>query len=114
AEQPFFQNRVPAVPHRQREANHLMAIADSRDAIFAPTISARASVVVRKKLPGGAARAVVFAHSSPLPLRKIRPPTLPILLARAIVLQAEVFSGLKPWHELSPHEEFDSLNWSKV
>ena len=34
----LFQNRVLSVPKRERKADVLMAIADSRDAVLVPTI----------------------------------------------------------------------------
>src|SRR5882757_1666507 len=100
AKQPFLQNGVAPIPHRQTKTNHLMAIADAPNSVFAPSISSRTRMIVRKIFPRRAARAVVLAHRSPLPLGKIRPPALPILLAITRLFQSFVFDGLYSWHEL--------------
>src|SRR5215470_9227408 len=86
----FFQDGIMTIPESQRETNHLMTIADAGDSVLAPTISPRTGMVVGKKLPRTAARAVILAHCAPLALRKIWPPALPITLSGAILLQATI------------------------
>src|SRR5262245_23617550 len=98
SEYAFLQNRIAPVPQRQGEADDLVPVADPGNSILAPAIGSRSGVIVRKKLPGGSARAVVLAHRAPLALGKVRPPTLPILFARAIVFEPNVFSGLQSRH----------------
>src|SRR6266403_1940867 len=76
-----------------------MAIADAPNSVFAPSISPRTRMIVRKIFPSRAARAVVLAHRSPLPLGHIRPPPLPLPLAGTRLFQSAVFNGLYSWHE---------------
>src|SRR5438445_13556544 len=82
-----------------------MAVADARNAIFAPAIGARPRMVMRKRLPRSATGTVIFPDSSPLTFRKIRTPALPIFLASTILFEADVFRGLKSGHEVEPRRE---------
>src|SRR5215469_4134495 len=82
-EQTLLEDGIAAVPHGRSEADKLMAIRDAHDAVLAPSIRARASMVMRKKVPGGSGRAVVFTDRAPLPLRKIWAPAFPMNLAFA-------------------------------
>src|SRR5262249_19167003 len=47
AEQPLLQDRVAAVPEREREAEVLPVVADAAEAVLVPAICARTGVVVR-------------------------------------------------------------------
>ena len=47
-EHALFEDGIAAVVERESKADALMAIADARDAVFAPAIGARAGVVVGK------------------------------------------------------------------
>src|SRR5258708_20439545 len=98
AKKPFFQNVVASIPQRQPETDHLVSIADSAEAVLSPAIRARTRVVVREEFPSGAARTVILADGSPLPLRQIGPPALPMFLAGACFLETAVFGGLNAWH----------------
>ncbi len=100
AKNTFFEDWVAAIPKGERKADHLMAIAEASDAIFSPAVCARTSVIVGKKLPCRTARTVILADGAPLPLGKVRPPTLPIALSGAIFFEATVLGGLKSGHEL--------------
>ena len=51
AEQPLLQDRVAAVPQRQREAQPALAIADAQQPVFAPAIRAAAGLIVRRSNP---------------------------------------------------------------
>ena len=77
AEHPLLEDRVGAVPQREREAQLLLVVADAGDAVLAPAVGARARVVVRQVLPRGAVGAVVLAHRAPLPLGQVRAPQAP-------------------------------------
>jgi len=66
-EHPFLENRIGAVPQREREAKQLAVVADAGNAVLAPGIGARARAVVRKIFSSGAVGAVILAHGSPLP-----------------------------------------------
>src|SRR5512147_2391509 len=93
AEEALLEDRVAAVPHRQREADELVAVADAGDAVLAPAIGARAGVVVREELPGVAPGAVVLAHRAPGAVADVRPPALSVHLARLGLAQAMLFGG---------------------
>jgi len=77
-----------------------MAIAYPSNPVFTPSISPRSRMIVREILPRRAARAIVLAHRSPLPLRKIRPPPLPMLLSVTRLFQSAVFDRLYSCHGL--------------
>ena len=91
AEQPFFEDRVFAVPQRQRETNKLVAIADAAKAVLAPAVRTTARVVVGEIFPSRAGGAVVFPYRAPLTLGKVRPPAFPVGFAAAIFLQSLLF-----------------------
>ena len=82
SKQPLFENRIAAIPERQREAKPALAIANAQQTIFTPAIGSTASLVVRELLPGIAVLGVIFPDRSPLSLGQIRPPALPVALAR--------------------------------
>src|SRR5262245_42048711 len=46
AEQPLLENRVAAIPQRERETEPALAVANAEKSILAPTIGATASLVV--------------------------------------------------------------------
>ena len=76
-EHPLLQDRVGAVPERERQAQPLALVADSRDPVLAPPVSPRARLVVREVVPGVAVVAVVLADRAPLALAQVRAPGLP-------------------------------------
>jgi hypothetical protein len=82
--EPLFENRVLAVPQREREAQVLMAIAETCEAVFIPTVGARSGVVVRKGFPGAAEWTIVLSHRSPGPFAHIGAPSLPMLFPSGI------------------------------
>src|SRR2546429_7011969 len=98
AKQAFLEDGIAPVPERERETHHLMAVADSADAVFAPAIRARARMVVRDMFPRGAVPAVIFANRAPLALGKVRSPALPILLVRAPFFEPAIFRRWGSWH----------------
>ena len=51
AEDPLLEDRVAAVPEREREAERLPVVADAGEAVLAPAVGARAGVVVREVAP---------------------------------------------------------------
>jgi hypothetical protein len=81
-EHPFLQNRIAAVPERQRERQDLIAIAQPRDSVFAPSIRPAACVVVRHVIPRVAARAVILAYRSPRAFRDVAAPPPPLRNSR--------------------------------
>src|SRR6185437_2317430 len=76
-EQPFLEDRVFAVPERERRAEVLVLVANPGKAVFAPAIRSRAGLIVREVLPSISAVAVILAHGPPLPFAEIRPPVFP-------------------------------------
>src|SRR5579883_750073 len=78
AEEPLFQDRVLAVPQRESEADHLVPIGNAGKSILSPAVGARARVIMREELPCGTVCAIVLADGSPLALRKVWPPALPV------------------------------------
>src|SRR5271154_3280495 len=78
AEEALFQDGIFFVPQRQRQANVLVAIAKSGDAVLSPAIGAGACMVMRKITPCVAIGAVIFADGAPLALGEVRAPTLPV------------------------------------
>ena len=56
AEEPLLQNRILAVPQRQRETEPALAVGEAEQPVLAPTISAATGVVVWKILPARALR----------------------------------------------------------
>src|SRR5580704_2561702 len=47
AEKPLLKDRILAVPQRNREAQHAMNVANPGQTVFAPTVCARARLVMR-------------------------------------------------------------------
>src|SRR5947208_7973127 len=76
-EESFLENRILAVPQCQRKTEVLFVIGDARQAVFAPTICARAGMIMGEKIPSVAPFAIVLAHRAPLTLTEIRSPFLP-------------------------------------
>src|SRR5205823_5368846 len=77
AEDPLLEDRVASIPEHKRQAERLPLVADAGQPVLAPAVGARAGVVVREVLPGGAASAVVLAHGAPGPLADVRAPPAP-------------------------------------
>ena len=74
AEQALLENWVAAVPQREGKAQTLFLIADAGDAVLAPVIGARASLIMVEVAPCVTALAVVLPDGTPLTLAQIRPP----------------------------------------
>src|SRR5262249_44202319 len=77
AEQAFLENRILAIPQGEREAQLLLVVRNTGQAVFSPAIGAGARLVVAEVVPRVAAITVVFAHGTPLALAQIRAPLLP-------------------------------------
>src|SRR6188472_3654835 len=75
--QPLLEDRVLAVPQRDRKAQKLPVVTVTGQAILAPVVGARSCLVVGKIVPGVAILAVVFAYRSPLTFTEIRSPRHP-------------------------------------
>src|SRR5713101_2603159 len=108
AEVALLEDRVAAVPERQREAEALMVVRDAQDAVLAPAIGARARVVVRKIVPGRAVGGVVLSHRPPLAVGEIGRPSQPLRRSHGrflepLLLHARVgrLRGLLSFHAVS-------------
>src|SRR5262245_22275399 len=77
SEKPFLENRVLAIPQRQRKAQALVVVGKTRQTVLAPAIRAGARLIVAEVVPGIAVFAVVFAHGSPLALAQVGAPLPP-------------------------------------
>src|SRR5215467_8163463 len=76
-EDPLLDDRVRAVPEREREAENLPVVRDAGEAVLAPAVGARARLVAAEVVPGVAGVARVFPDRAPLALREVGPPFLP-------------------------------------
>ncbi len=76
-EVPLLEDRVPAVPQRDGEVEEPVHVADPRDAVLTPPVSARTGVVERERRPRVAPGRVVLPDGAPLATRQIRPPQPP-------------------------------------
>ena len=92
----LFQNWIAAVPERERETDHLMAIANSGEPVFIPPKGARPGVVVWQVVPCRAVRAVVFPHGAPRALTEVWPPALPMCFPVARLFKPLLFGGQFP------------------
>ena len=118
AEEPLLEDMVPSVPERQREAQTLVVVGDTTEAVLAPTIDTRPGVVVGEVAPCIAVRRVVLADGGlcvcavkrslgggteskgkknathPLPVAQVGPPTLPVSLLAAVLVEAEALRAV--------------------
>ena len=105
AEQPLLEDRILAVPQRQREAEPLPIVGDAGNAVLAPAVGARARLVVREVEPGIAVLAVILANGSPLPLTQVRTPHPPgharARLAEPVFLSCQLLAA----HGSSPSDD---------
>jgi hypothetical protein len=92
AEHALFQDRINAIPQRQRETEIMMNIRQAGHAVFVPSVGPRPRMIMRKETPSITAVAVVLPHGAPGPLGEIRAPLVPGIGLRQIVLRAS--SGL--------------------
>jgi len=79
--QALFQDRIMFIPESDGEAEVLVAVANSSNAIFIPAVGAGARVVVGQIIPGGAVGTVILTHRAPGALAQIWSPALPVFLA---------------------------------
>src|SRR5581483_5085384 len=87
-EEALLEDRVAAVPEREREAEPAFAIGYAEDAVLAPAIGAAAGVVVRKIIPAGTVGGVVFTDGGPLTFGEVRAPAFPVFRTGCVLLQA--------------------------
>ncbi len=75
--QALLDDRVSAVPQRERKAQDAMIIGNAGQTVLAPAIGARARLVVGEIIPGVAILAVVLTYRSPLALAQVGAPLFP-------------------------------------
>src|SRR6516164_408177 len=100
SEEPLLDDGVGSIPQRQGEAQQLLIVAESAQAILPPAVGARTRLVVGEVTPCVAVCAVVFAHGAPLALTEVWTPLLPGNLPLSVLLQALVLNG-GIWHGTS-------------
>jgi hypothetical protein len=98
SEHAFFENRVVSIPESESKAEILVAIANTGNAIFIPTVGTRAGMIVREIAPGVAILAVILADGAPGALRQERAPTIPVALALLTHVQANTFASVVDGH----------------
>src|SRR5690242_17128763 len=77
AEDSLLEDRVLAVPQRQRKAQSLLVVTDPGKPILPPVIGARAGLIVLEIVPRIPVLAVILANGAPLALTEVRPPLPP-------------------------------------
>ena len=98
SEQPLLQDRVLPVPQGQAEAEALLVIGNTGDAVLPPAVGAGTGLIVGEEIPGVTVRAVVLPHRSPLTFAQVGPPLLPGGCIRSSFFK----SGLFGIHRSSP------------
>ena len=102
AEKAFLENGVLTIPEGGGKTEASFAIRPAIETVFAPTIDARAGVIVWELRPTVPMGRVVLSHRAPLPLAQIRPPTEPVAGPLAVFDQSLFLAG---------HGRADSVRW---
>src|SRR5271166_6500635 len=74
---PLFEYRVLAIPQGKGEAQSLLVVAETGEAVLTPVIGARAGLIVGEVVPRIAILAVVLTDGTPLAFTEVRPPLPP-------------------------------------
>ena len=72
----FLQDRIPAIPERQRKAQTAFAVGDPQETIFPPAIGTAAGVIVREVVPARPVLGVVLADCAPTGVLPSRVPSV--------------------------------------
>src|SRR5215475_1267190 len=91
--QSLLENGIFSIPQSEGKTDHLMAVGDTRNAVFIPAVRFRARVIMRQVVPCGAVSAIVFADRSPRALAQIGSPALPMHGAIPRFFQSLFFCG---------------------
>ena len=75
---PLLQDRVTAVPQGQAQAQALLDVRKTGQAVLAPSVRPRAGMVVGEVRPGLAVCGVVLPYRPPLAFAQVRAPVVPI------------------------------------
>src|SRR5215469_10847420 len=74
SKEPFFENRISPVPQREREAQLLILVGETRQSVLAPMVGTRSRLVMGEVAPRVAIFAVILPYSPPLALGQIGSP----------------------------------------
>ncbi len=107
-EEPLLENRIASVPKGEGEAQPPLSVADAEQAVLSPAVGAAARVLVREVRPARPVGRVVLAHRSPLPLREVGSPALPVADAGVIVGESLPLGGVSGCGHGSLLAEFDA------
>ncbi len=77
AEETLLEDGILTVPERESQAEQLLVVRETGDAVLAPAIRPRPRLVVGEAVPGVAVGALVLPDRPPLALAQIRPPSPP-------------------------------------
>src|SRR5262249_28715532 len=94
SEEAFFQNWIALVPESQCKAESLLVIRNAAQPVLAPSIGARAGVVVWEVAPSVAIVAVILSHRPPLAFAEIRSPLFPWHVIVASLIETNLFHGI--------------------
>src|SRR5689334_18112231 len=94
AEDSLLQDGVALVPKREGKAELHFVVAESSDALLAPSVGARARLVVGQVVPCFPLEAHVLSDGSPLSFAEVGTPLLPGGFAAACFGEAVVLSRL--------------------
>ena len=84
----LLEDGIALVPERHGEAQPALAIGDTQKPVLSPAVGPGARRVMREVAPGLARGGIVLAHGSPLAVREVGTPPLPVLRALAVLQQA--------------------------
>jgi len=87
AEQSLLQKGILLVPEGKSDVLQAMAITDTSNAVFTPSERSGSSLIVGEVTPSITIVGVIFSDGSPLPFGGVASPSLPVLLAFAVLLQ---------------------------
>src|SRR5262249_27061477 len=88
AEETLLDDRVAPVPERDGETKAPLPIGKTEKPVFSPSVGSASRVVVRKVVPRRSVGGVILPNCSPLPLREVRTPPLPVSLAASVLLES--------------------------
>src|SRR5207247_5959967 len=76
----LLEDGITAIPECQRKTETTFSVGDTEQPVLTPAIGPASGVIVREIVPARSSRGIVLSHRSPLPLREVRSPALPVLL----------------------------------
>src|SRR5207249_630551 len=98
AKKSLFENRIASIPEGDSKTKLLMAVTDTGQAIFTPTVRFRTSLIMWQIVPGRAIGTIIFPHRPPRPPTHIWPPAFPIHTMLLRLLQPFMLGSWIFWH----------------